>query len=63
MMRIPNQVTWILAAVLVAAFASHVRPVPYASGVRNTGGNMYEFVLNESADSVTMIETVETQSC
>ena len=29
--------------------------VPYASGVRDLGGNMREFVLNESADTVTVL--------
>ena len=27
---------------------------PYAANVRNTGGNLWEFVLNESADSITV---------
>ncbi len=54
MMRFPNNGTLVLAAVLVAAFVAHASAVPYASAVRNTGGNMYEFVLNESADSVTI---------
>lgn len=40
-----------LAGILTAgqAFA-----VPYASGVRNTAGTTYEFVLNEAADNVTI---------
>jgi hypothetical protein len=32
--------------------ADSARAVPYASGIRNTSGSLYEFVLNESADKV-----------
>ncbi|MCO6044807.1 PEP-CTERM sorting domain-containing protein [Aeoliella sp. ICT_H6.2] len=37
---------------LSQAFAATSQAVPYASGIRNTSGSTYEFVLNESADSV-----------
>lgn len=35
--------------------ASTVFAVPYASGIRNTGGTNWEFVLNEAADAVTVL--------
>lgn len=49
----------VLTCAFVALAANFTCPVvsfavPYASGVRNTGGTMYEFVLNESADNVTI---------
>ena len=34
--------------------------VPYASGVRNTTGSTWEFVLNEASDNVKMNRTGET---
>jgi hypothetical protein len=39
----------------VFATATRAPAVPYASGVRNTGGNTWEFVLNESADNLTVL--------
>lgn len=54
-MRVNQLATLILAIGLVAAVGSRAWAVPYASGVRNTGGSMYEFVLNESADNVTIM--------
>jgi hypothetical protein len=45
----------ILASTGLAAVASPAYAVPYASGVRNTGGASWEFVLNESADVVTIV--------
>jgi len=54
MTRIPSKGIWVLAAVLVAAFGARALAVPYASAVHNIGGPMWEFVLNESADEVTI---------
>lgn len=42
-----------LAALTCTAFPAWA--VPYASGVRNTGSNTWEFVLNESADNVKVV--------
>ena len=40
---------------LLTLLGTAVFAVPYASSVRNTGGNTWEFVLNESADAVTVL--------
>jgi hypothetical protein len=44
----------ILTLILIGTQAIATWAVPYASGVRNTGGSTWEFVLNESADNVTV---------
>ena len=36
-------------------FAGQAYAISYASGVRNTGGNTWEFVLNDAADSVNIL--------
>ena len=38
----------------IGLVSSQVLAVPYASGVRNTDGTNWEFVLNEAADVVTI---------
>src|SRR5690349_21513961 len=45
----------LLCAALAIAPASFAWAVPYASGVRNTTGSTYEFVLNEAASNVTVL--------
>ena len=42
------------AAILLAVLANIASAVPYASGVRNTSGTTWEFILNEAADNVTV---------
>jgi hypothetical protein len=42
------------AAVLCLVLAGTAAAVPYASGVRNTSGTTWEFILNEAADNVTI---------
>jgi hypothetical protein len=42
------------AAILALVMAASASAVPYASGVRNTSGTTWEFVLNEAADNVTV---------
>ena len=51
-----QRVYWfpILAVVLSTAFSDSAPAVPYASAVRNVGGSMWEFVLNENAGSYTI---------
>lgn len=48
-----------IALVAISALVLELTPVahavPYASGVRNTSGTEYEFVLNEPADSITIL--------
>jgi hypothetical protein len=44
-----------LSISFAATLCSAASAVPYASGVRNTGGTTWEFVLNEDADSVTVL--------
>ncbi|MGD9632916.1 MAG: PEP-CTERM sorting domain-containing protein [Pirellulales bacterium] len=44
-----------LTLVLVAGVASSAWAVPYASGIYTVTGNTKEFVLNESADSITVL--------
>ncbi len=48
---------FLMAAVVVVSslVTASTKAVPYASAVRNTTGNTYEFVLNEPADSVTVL--------
>ncbi|MGI9456644.1 MAG: PEP-CTERM sorting domain-containing protein [Aeoliella sp.] len=43
-----------LAGLVILGAAAPSFAVPYASGVRNTTGTSYEFILNESADNVTV---------
>ncbi|TWT37099.1 hypothetical protein KOR34_20460 [Posidoniimonas corsicana] len=43
------------AALVLLLSSTAVLAVPYASQVRNTSGNSWEFVLNESADSITIL--------
>jgi hypothetical protein len=43
------------AASLVSGFTSATWAVPYASGVRNISGTTWEFILNDSADGVTVL--------
>lgn len=45
----------LFAFVLVSGLASAAIAIPYASGVRNTTGNTFEFILNESAEDVTVL--------
>jgi hypothetical protein len=45
----------VVAVVAVSGLTAPAWAVPYASGVRDLGGNMREFVLNEAADSVTVL--------
>jgi hypothetical protein len=45
----------LVAACLAALTGTTAKAVPYASAVRNTGGSMWEFVLNEDADSVRIL--------
>jgi hypothetical protein len=45
---------------LVASSPTQSSATPYASSVRNTSGNTWEFVLNESADNVTVNRTGST---
>jgi hypothetical protein len=44
-----------LAATGLAVAAPSASAVPYASGIRNTAGADWEFVLNETADNVTIL--------
>ena len=44
-----------LAMALSLGVATTALAVPYASQVRNTGGNAWEFVLNDNADAVTVL--------
>ncbi|MCA9238660.1 MAG: hypothetical protein KDA37_00600, partial [Planctomycetales bacterium] len=43
-----------LSLTLLAATGPELLAVPYASGVRNTAGQNWQFVLNEAADTVTI---------
>lgn len=43
-----------VACAVVLSLSASAWAVPYASGVRNTAGNTWEFVLNESATGVTI---------
>src|SRR5688500_712954 len=53
-MRVYSRLVILVAAGWLGHVSSHVLAVPYASGVRNTGGTNWEFVLNEAADIVTI---------
>jgi hypothetical protein len=55
MRRLNCWITFVLAVATVAGFAMSAWAVPYASGIRDTGGGMREFVLNEAADTVTVL--------
>jgi hypothetical protein len=55
MMHNMRRLTAILATTAVALPAAPIWAVPYASGVRNTAGAAWEFVLNEAADNVTVL--------
>ncbi len=43
------------AALVIIGIGDSALAVPYASGVRNTSGQVWEFVLNEDADSFTVL--------
>ena len=45
----------VLALALTVGVATTALAVPYASQVRDTGSNVWEFVLNEAADEVTVL--------
>jgi hypothetical protein len=54
-MRVHTHFSSLITVVLGLGFCSTGMAVPYASGVRNTGGDNWEFVLNEAADAVTVL--------
>ena len=54
MSRIRHSLSFAVAVGTLAASMPLARAVPYASGVRNTSGANWEFVLNEPADNVTV---------
>jgi hypothetical protein len=54
MQRIHRFFSMLVAAGAATGLFSESLAVPYASGVRPTGGGMWEFVLNEAADNVTI---------
>jgi hypothetical protein len=45
---------FVLAVITIAGLSANAWATPYASAVRNTSGTTWEFVLNESADTVTI---------
>src|SRR5215467_9856521 len=47
--------TFVLVIGLVASATVSVHATPYAANVMNTAGNTWQFVLNESADNVTVL--------
>ncbi len=49
----------LIALVAIVATAPAAFAIAYASGVKNTGGNSYEFTLNEDAANVTVIRDGE----
>src|SRR3972149_18921 len=55
MRRMNSWHAFVLAMVTVMGLSASAGAVPYASGIRDVGGGMREFVLNESADSVTVL--------
>jgi len=55
MMRLNGFGKLLLVGGLFACFQMTSWATPYASGVRNTSGNTWEFVLNEAADNVTVL--------
>src|SRR3982750_3749963 len=54
-MRMNRFCTLPLVCGLFACFQTTSWATPYASGVRNTTGNTWEFVLNEASDNVTVL--------
>lgn len=55
-MRLIARYSLVVITLFVASRSASVSlAVPYASGVRNTGGSNWEFVLNEAADAVTVL--------
>jgi hypothetical protein len=47
--------TLLLSAGIAAGLSVPAFAVPYAANVRNTSGSMWEYVLNEAADNVTVV--------
>jgi MYXO-CTERM domain-containing protein len=56
-MRLKQFLSLLVLCGLAACFPIRSSATPYASSVRNTTGNTWEFVLNESADNVTVNRT------
>src|SRR5688500_4590692 len=55
MMRLNRSFISLCVLALSSGTCSIALAVPYAANVRNTGGTTWEFVLNEPADSVTVL--------
>ena len=55
MRRMNSWHAFVLAMVTVMGLSASAWAVPYASGIRDVGGGMREFVLNEAADTVTVL--------
>src|SRR5262245_54780203 len=53
-MRLNRWANWLVVG-LIALLPTRSWATPYASQVRNTTGNTWEFVLNEAADNVTVL--------
>lgn len=49
-----------VACAMMLGLTASAWAVPYASGIRNTGGNNYEFVLNQAASGVSILRTGDT---
>ena len=49
-----------VACAVMLGVSTSAWAVPYASGIRNTGGTNFEFVLNEPADSITITRAGNT---
>lgn len=54
-MKSKRFVVGVFVAGFVLSLSSAASAVPYASGVRNTSGSTWEFVLNEAAENVTVL--------
>jgi hypothetical protein len=55
MNRTGRWLKFLMAAGTILTAGPMARAVPYASGVHNTGGATWEFILNEAADNVTVL--------